>query len=269
MKEVHQGDRFGRLLVTGAVYSLPTRRSQKRVVDCLCDCGTPKKAVSIYLLLTGHTSSCGCLRREVTGSLNVSHAESGTHLHEVWRSMHRRCASDTERNRHYAGKGIQVCEEWDTFEPFRDWALANGYSSELWIDRKDGNENYSPGNCRFVTPTESARNTSRNRLVTAFGETKVLCEWPEDSRCPVDAAVIGQRLNESAWSEQDAVATPLGAKRKDDRYVTAFRETKPFREWVRDPRCVVARRTLWQRLFETGWDAEKALSTPAGPNGKR
>lgn len=45
--------------------------------------------------------------------------------------------------------------------------------------------------------------------------------------------------------------------------VTAFGETKPLGEWMRDPRCVVGRiMTLWQRLYKCKWEAEKAITEP-------
>ena len=43
---------------------------------------------------------------------------------------------------------------------FKKWSLLNGYIplQKLQIDRRDGNKNYSPINCRWVTPKVNQRN---------------------------------------------------------------------------------------------------------------
>jgi hypothetical protein len=92
--------------------------------------------------------------------------------------MRKRCSDISYK--HYAGRGIRVCEEWMTFTAFQDWALAQPtYEVGKQIDRVENGGNYEPSNCRWATPKENARNTSRTRWITIDGETKSLAEWCE------------------------------------------------------------------------------------------
>jgi len=86
------------------------------------------------------------------------HKMTGTKIHEVWKEMKRRCAGKYYGTRVYKTKGIKVCDEWQEAKTFIDWALLNGYKEGLQLDRINNNGDYSPNNCRFVTPKENCRN---------------------------------------------------------------------------------------------------------------
>ena len=80
------------------------------------------------------------------------------------------------KQRGYAGSGISVCPEWDDYSVFAAWALANGYTDALSIDRQDDDGDYEPGNCRWVTNKVQTRNTRRTVWVEHGGARVSLAE---------------------------------------------------------------------------------------------
>ena len=175
-KQSLEGMRFGRLTV---LTKSPEMRGRSFTWVCKCDCGMITHPIATNQLLGGRTRSCGCLRNELTRLRSVTHNSSRTRLYGVWRSMKNRCSNPkVERYKHYGGRGITVCYEWrNSFEAFRDWAMAHGYSDCTSIDRLDANGNYCPENCRWVDATTQANNKSNNLLVEINGERKTLGEW--------------------------------------------------------------------------------------------
>lgn len=81
-------------------------------------------------------------------------------IFKIWQGMRQRCNNPNDKDyEQYGGRGIKVCAEWDrSSESFINWALQNGYSDDLSIDRRDVNGNYCPENCHWATTTEQARN---------------------------------------------------------------------------------------------------------------
>ncbi len=80
--------------------------------------------------------------------------------------------------KHYASRGIEVCEEWRLeFEPFKKWAMENGFQEGLVIDREDNEKGYSKDNCRWSSRTVQNLNRRNNVLYELNGESKTLGEW--------------------------------------------------------------------------------------------
>jgi hypothetical protein len=76
----------------------------------------------------------------------------------IWKNIRRRCEDPNSINwKYYGGKGVKRCTEWDDFPTFKRWAMANGYSDEMTIDRLDANRGYAPDNCEWVTASENSR----------------------------------------------------------------------------------------------------------------
>lgn len=81
--------------------------------------------------------------------------------------MKPRCLSPNDPHyKWYGGRGIIVCDEWkNSYENFRDWAMSNGYTDDLTIDRIDNDGNYEPSNCQFITASENLKKSHRERKI--------------------------------------------------------------------------------------------------------
>ena len=87
------------------------------------------------------------------------HGLTNTRVYRCWNAMKNRCMNPSHKYYCYYGRrGITVCNEWMRFVPFYEWAMKNGYSDNLSIDRIDNDKGYSPNNCRWVTAKEQAAN---------------------------------------------------------------------------------------------------------------
>lgn len=112
---------------------------------------------------------------------------SHSRLHNIWLTMRYRCEKPNSSTYHkYGAKGIKVCNEWSTsFECFRDWSIANGYTDTLTIDRIDPKGNYEPANCRWVTQKEQQNNRTNNIKITYKNVTKSMIEWSNTLNIPI------------------------------------------------------------------------------------
>lgn len=191
--------RFGMLI---AKRLAGKNKSGRTLWFCHCDCGK-ESITTTSNLINGHTKSCGCIRK----FNSVTHGMYYHPLYNVWNAMKQRCYNPNHLAYYrYGGRKIKVCNEWQSFKPFADWAISNGYKKGLTIDRINNNGNYEPNNCRFVSYRRQANNRKNNHFITYQGETMTLADWGR--RVSINPRALLKRLNRG-WCIDKTLNTPL------------------------------------------------------------
>jgi hypothetical protein len=196
---------FNKWKVLGKPFSIGDGNFFYVVAQCSCGRVSVVKCASLSDRLTP-TKSCNTCSNKHS---KHGDAHPGNRLYNIWAKVLERCYNPKRKAyKNYGGRGIKVCKAWRTdYRAFKKWALSNGYSDELELDRKNNNGHYSPKNCRWVTTKENSRNKRTNRLITCFGETKCLTAWGEDPRCLVSWSTLQKRLD-VGWSVIEAITSP-------------------------------------------------------------
>lgn len=181
------GQRFGRLLVVEPLGP----RSSKIYWSCQCDCGATCAVVGANLRC-GKTQSCGCLRHAGNQATH-GHTRRGKSS-PTWRSWHSmidRCTNPNNPDyRLYGGAGRTVCTRWlYSFEHFL--ADMGERKPGTTIDRHpDRVGNYEPGNCRWATSDEQARNKTTTKVTVAMRD-EIVRRVKEHERAADVARALG------------------------------------------------------------------------------
>ncbi len=144
----------------GMMFATESSKQKKRFGIYKCGfCGTKFRA-DTYDINSGHSKSCGCYQKRRASESTKTHGLIETRLYRLWADIKSRTLNiNTKVFNDYGGRGITICEEWkNDFKSFYDWAMSNGYSGRLSIDRINNDGNYEPNNCRWATQTIQTRN---------------------------------------------------------------------------------------------------------------
>ena len=157
-------------------------------------------------------------------------------LYNVWKQMKFRCSpnGDEKHRKNYYDRGIRVCNEWEKFDNFYDWAIKNGYKEDelydsgrnkITLDRINNDGNYEPSNCRFITHKENQWNKRTTIHANYNGENKNLFEISKQTKMGVDC--VRSRI--------------YRGKSMDDPYVEKMfiSLTNGYHQYKRSPRCIM------------------------------
>ena len=191
------GTMIGNWLIVGQSFFKGHRRYH------YCECQLCKVVYERRLdsLLKGGTSACTKCTTTRRNIDSATHKESKTRLYKQWAGMKAR-VKDVDKN--YLSLGITVCDEWHhSYEAFRDWALLNGYTNTLTIERIDPQGNYEPNNCTFITNKEQQAN-KLNTIRLSDGSMA----WNIAQSNGITRAAFDKRLR-MGWDIEKICTTPL------------------------------------------------------------
>lgn len=142
-----------------------------------------------------------------------SHGLHGTPEYRILYAIHTRCTNKNIINyRNYGGRGISICDRWfigdgvkSHIECFID-DMGLRPSKKHSIDRIDNDGDYAPGNCRWVTSKEQARNQRTNVNITYNNETMCLNDWAK--KTGIERRTLAYRIK-SGWETSDALTRPV------------------------------------------------------------
>lgn len=194
------GERYGRLLVVGRAPNKSDKDTNARW-KCACECG--RETVQYGQdLKKGKVVSCGCWNDEK----RYKHGMSRTLVYGIWKGIHQRCGNPkAPKFYNYGGRGIKVCERWNSFENFvADMGIRpNGYS----IERINNDGDYEPANCVWATKKQQLNNKRKSRFLEFNGERKTIAQWSDEIGVRWDT--IRNRVDRYGWSIERALTTPV------------------------------------------------------------
>lgn len=144
----------------------------------------------------------------------ITHGESNNRLtaeYSAWKRMRSRCLFPFATGyQYYGGRGIKICERWDSYENFLS-DMRRRPSTGHSLDRIDNEGDYTPENCRWATPGEQGNNKRNTHRITFQEETKTITQWAKI--LGMNDAVLRNRIANLKWSIERAFTQPVRNRR--------------------------------------------------------
>lgn len=228
---------------------------------CRCACGVSQSVCGDHLRRGG---SRGCRACRGHARTTHGHAAGRTLTRELksYRAMLIRCSNP--KSVHYArygGRGICVCAPWlDRQSGFAQFLSDVGLSpsSDHSIDRINNDGNYEPGNVRWATDVEQARNKSDTCWVEYDGRRQSLAAWAEERELP--PKLLWERMFSAGWDVARAMTEPLRTPA-----MVMFRGKLESIHSLSVRACLSP--STVRRRVRAGWSIERALAEPPAPVG--
>jgi len=200
------GQTVGRWAVLARAENSPAGGTRWR---CRCACGV-ERVINGIVLRDGRSQSCGCLKLEGLAARSTKHghaaAAGASPTYHSWAGMWARSTNPRHGAfGYYGGRGLVVDEAWRDFGVFL--ADMGEKPPGTSLERIDNDRGYGPGNCRWATAVEQARNQRKNRILThPGGRSATVAEWAES--LGMNYQTLYDRLRQG-WSDERALTTPV------------------------------------------------------------
>lgn len=140
--------------------------------------------------------------------MSRTHGMTGTVEFKAWRYMLNRCFYPSGHHIKHYGRKIKIHNKWTGSNGFISFLnhIGRAPSNKHTVDRIDNNKGYIPGNVRWATKLEQARNKKANHMIKAFGKIQCISAWSEETG--IGQRTIWYRVR-AGWSGEDAVSKPV------------------------------------------------------------
>lgn len=176
--------------------------------------------------------------------------------YRTWSGMRSRCNNPSSKDYpRYGGRGITVCERWNSYDNF----LADmGHKPSLshTIERRDNSKGYSPDNCYWATMKQQMRNKRNSHLITRDGQTMCASDWC--LKLGINHQTFKNRIGRCGWTVERALGHPSRAYRTErlDLPVTIDGRTLSIRKWLTE---YGVNRDTYHHRVRVGMSPERAL----------
>lgn len=166
-----QGQKFGKL--TALRVSTKKVKVSATFWECVCECGNTR-VVRVDRLRNGENTMC--LSCSKIAHPMFKHGMWKTRTFRIYNGAKFRCENQQGASWHkYGARGIKFL--WTSFSEF--YKEMGDVPKGKTLDRINNDGNYEPGNCRWATPKEQARNRRSNHVICRESECRTLTEWSE------------------------------------------------------------------------------------------
>lgn len=207
---VQAGDKFDHLTVLKELEPDRNERGaiKQRIFEMQCSCGTVvirRLCTFYYERKGGNNRSCGCKKSDTLAKAWLNRADyhglSKSPEHKAWVKIKERCFNPNSKSYcEYGGAGIIMCDEWkDNFLAFYEHIGEKPKDDlEYSVDRIDNNRGYEPGNVRWATMAQQARNKNGLQSNNTSGVKGVHWEdkvWPDGKNSTLYAVAQWRDIN--------------------------------------------------------------------------